>query len=132
MPSAQRWPRKEVLGIRAVTKMRAMRGVVHVGILFGPILIVGVSSLVSGELKGVEHGSLLEMRICFPCFDCFSAEQDEDPYTAQSVNGMLCRLESRGLTHLAPMTDVFPRNIPRSTIKYAAAGRVDKARLKNM
>ncbi len=130
MLSAQRWPRKEVLGIRAVTKMRAMRGVVHVGILFGPILIVGVSSLVSGDLDGVEQESLLEMRVCFPCFDCFSAEQDEDPYTAQSVNGMLCRPESPGLTHLAPMTDVFPRSIPRSIIKYAAAGRVDKARFK--
>ena len=46
------------------------------------------------------------------------------------LNGMLCRLESRGSTHLAPMTDVFPRNIPRSTIKYAAAGRVDKARVR--
>ena len=72
------------------------------------------------------------MRICFPCFDCFSAEQDEDPYTARSVNGMLCRLESDGLTHLAPMTDVFPRNIPRSIIRYAAAGRVDKAGLKRV
>ena len=70
------------------------------------------------------------MRVCFPCFDCFSAEQHEDPYTAQSINGMLCRLASLGLTHLAPITDVFPRNIPRSIIRYPAAGRVDKARFK--
>lgn len=40
--------------MRAVTKMSAMRGVVHVGILLGPILIVGVSSLVSGGLDGIE------------------------------------------------------------------------------
>ena len=34
--------------------MRAMRGVVHVGILLGPILIIGFSSLVSRGLDGVE------------------------------------------------------------------------------
>ena len=118
------------MGMRAVTKMSAMRGVVHVGILLGPILIVGVSSLVSGGLDWVEEGGLLEMRVCFPSFDCFSAEQDKNPYTIQSINGMLCRLESLGSTYLAPITDVFPRNIPRSIIKYAAAGRVDKARFK--
>ena len=50
MASAQRCPRKEVFGMRAVTKMSAMRGVVHVGILLGPILIVGVSTLASGGL----------------------------------------------------------------------------------
>lgn len=71
------------------------------------------------------------MRVCFPCSDCFSAEQDEDPYTARYVNEILCRLETPSLTHLAPMTDVFPRNIPRSIIKYAAAGRVDKAMVKD-
>lgn len=91
MPSAQRWPRKDVLGIRAVTKMSAMRGVVHVGILLGPILIIRVSTLPSRRLDGIEEGSLLEMRVCSPCFDCFSTEQDEDPYTAQLVNVMLCR-----------------------------------------
>ena len=31
--------------MRAVTKMSAKRGVVHVGILLGPILIVAVSTL---------------------------------------------------------------------------------------
>ena len=49
--------------MRAVTKMSAMRGVVHVGILLGPILIVGVSTLVSGGLQGVKEANLLEMRV---------------------------------------------------------------------
>lgn len=110
--------------------MSAMRGVVHVGILLGPILIDVVSTLLSRQLGGSEEGSLLEMRVCFPCLDCFSTEQDENPYTTQSVNVKPCRPNHPVLTHLAPMTDVFPRNIPRSMIKYAAAGRVDKASFK--
>ena len=77
--------------MRAVTKMSAMRGVVHVGILLDPILIIGVSILLSRRSNGIEVGILLEMRVCLPCFDCFSAEQDEDPYTAQSLNVILCR-----------------------------------------
>ena len=107
-----------------------MRGVVHVGILLGPILIDSVRTLLSRQLDGFEEGSLLEVRVCFPCLDCFSTEQDENPYTAQSVNLKLCRPNRPVSTHLAPMTDVFPRNIPRSIIKYAAAGRVDKANLR--
>ena len=77
--------------MRAVTKMSAMRGVVHVGILLDPILVVGFSTLLSRRLDGIDEGNLLEMRVCFPCFDCFSAEQDEDPYTVQSFNVILCR-----------------------------------------
>ena len=110
--------------------MSAIRGVVHVGIWLGPILIDGVSTLLSRRLDGFDQGSLLEMRVCFPCFDCFSTEQDKNPYTAQLVNVKPYRPNRPVLTHLAPMTDVFPRNIPRSIIKYAAAGRVDKARFK--
>ncbi len=47
-----------MLGISAVTKMSAMRGVVHVGILLVPILIVGVSSLVLGGSGGVDGRKL--------------------------------------------------------------------------
>ena len=76
--------------MRAVTKMSAMRGVVHVGILLDPILIIGVSISLSKRLNGIE-GILLEMRIRLPCLDCFSAEQDEDPYTAHPFSMTLCK-----------------------------------------
>ena len=51
--------------MRAVTKMSAMRGVVHVGILLDPILIVRVSILLSGRLNGMKEESYWKCAFAF-------------------------------------------------------------------
>ena len=72
----QTWPRNDVLGTRAVTKTRTIKGVVQVGILY-VLILQTVVCLAENYLHG--HLDLHKVRIGFKGLHAFYAQHDKHP-----------------------------------------------------
>ena len=78
MPTLHRCPRKDVLGTRAVTKTKGIKGVVQVGIRLLPMLWY---FSFEESCDGKYGRRLREIRIGSESFDSLGAQEDKYPYT---------------------------------------------------